>query len=313
MPIETGTFISDLVATNPTSSDPKAEGDDHIRLVKSTVKATFPNITGAVTPTHTELNRVAGVTSAIQTQLNSKAPLASPTLTGVPTAPTAPPGTPTNQIATCEFVVSQALSATLPGQLGQAGKFLTTDGTDASWAGVPGGVQSVGLSVPSFLSVANSPITGSGTLAVSYSGTALPVLYGGTGVTTSTGSGANVLGTSPSISGPTLSGAVDVTGSQRGGITAVSALAIDCSLGNYFTKTINANSTFTITNAPASRAYSFTLELTHTSGTVTWPTSVQWPGGTAPTLTTGKTHLFMFVTDDAGTRWRGAALADYTN
>jgi hypothetical protein len=95
-------------------------------------------------------------------------------------------------------------------------------------------------------------------------------------------------------------------------ITAVPALDIDCSLGNYFTKTIAANSTFTFSNAPTN-AYSFILELTHTSGTVTWPTSVQWPGSAAPTLTTGKTHLFIFVTDDGGTRWRGAANVNYVN
>ena len=58
MALETGTYISDLVITNPTSSDVKSQGDDHFRLVKSTVKATFPNITGAVTVTHTELNTV---------------------------------------------------------------------------------------------------------------------------------------------------------------------------------------------------------------------------------------------------------------
>jgi hypothetical protein len=33
----------------------------------------------------------------------------------------------------------------------------------------------------------------------------------------------------------------------------------------------------------------------------------------APTLTTGKTHLFFFVTDDGGTRYRGSALVDYVN
>ena len=95
---------------------------------------------------------------------------------------------------------------------------------------------------------------------------------------------------------------------------AVSALDIDCSTGNYFTKTINANSTFTFSNpASSGTVSSFTLELTHTSGTVTWPTSVKWNGDSAPTLATGKTHLFMFVTDDGGTRWRGAALVDYVN
>lgn len=108
-------------------------------------------------------------------------------------------------------------------------------------------------------------------------------------------------------------GKVYINGAYRGNITAVSALDVDCSAGNYFTKTISANSTFTFSNAPSSTSYAFTLELTHTSGTVTWPTEVKWPLNVAPTLTTGKTHLFMFVTDDGGSRWRGAALVDYTN
>jgi len=97
-------------------------------------------------------------------------------------------------------------------------------------------------------------------------------------------------------------------------VTAVAALDVDCSLGNYFTKTIAADSTFTFSNPPSSgRAYAFTLELTHTSGVITWPTSVKWPYDVTPTLTTGKTHLFMFVTIDGGTRWRGAALVDYVD
>ena len=97
-------------------------------------------------------------------------------------------------------------------------------------------------------------------------------------------------------------------------VTAVAALDVDCSLGNYFTKTIAADSTFTFSNPPSSgRAYAFTLELTHTSGVITWPTSVKWPYDVTPTLTTGKTHLFMFVTKDGGTRWRGSALVDYVD
>jgi hypothetical protein len=106
---------------------------------------------------------------------------------------------------------------------------------------------------------------------------------------------------------------VDVAGRYAQTVVAVGALDINCSLGNYFTKTINANSTFTVSNVPASRSYSFTLELTHTSGTVTWFSGVEFPSGVTPTLTTGKTHLFMFVTDDGGTRWRAAALTNYTN
>src|SRR5512139_338006 len=87
MGLETATYINGLVSTNPTATDNKSEGDDHIRLLKSTIQATFPSITGAVTATHTELNYVDGVTSAIQTQLDAKAPAASPTFTGTVTLP----------------------------------------------------------------------------------------------------------------------------------------------------------------------------------------------------------------------------------
>lgn len=59
MGLETGTYISDLNASNPASGDAKSQGDDHIRLVKSTIKATFPNVTGAVTKTHTQINALA--------------------------------------------------------------------------------------------------------------------------------------------------------------------------------------------------------------------------------------------------------------
>ena len=109
-------------------------------------------------------------------------------------------------------------------------------------------------------------------------------------------------------------GGLSVDGPYEQAAEAVSALDIDLNDGNYFTKTINANSTFTFSNPPSSGTVgSFVLELTHTSGTVTWPSSVKFPADTAPTLTTGKTHLFFFVTDDGGTRYRGASLVDYVN
>ena len=104
MALESATYIDGLVITNPTGADAKSTSDDHHRLIKSTIKATFPNITGAVTPTHTELNFVDGVTSAIQTQIDSKAPIASPTFTGTPAAPTATLGTNTTQLATMAAV-----------------------------------------------------------------------------------------------------------------------------------------------------------------------------------------------------------------
>ncbi len=126
-------YISDLVSTNPVAADPKSEGDDHIRNIKTAIKASFPNVSGAVTPTHTELNYVDGVTSAIQTQIDTKAPIASPTFTGTPSGPTAATGTSSTQLATTEFVANTSFTTNLPAQTGNSGKRLKTNGTNASW------------------------------------------------------------------------------------------------------------------------------------------------------------------------------------
>ena len=75
-----------------------------------------------------------------------------------------------------------------------------------SWNPFNGTVTSVAASVPSFLSVSGSPITSTGTLAITYSDTPLPVVNGGTGTTTSTGTGSTVLSTSPTIISPTING-----------------------------------------------------------------------------------------------------------
>lgn len=72
MGLEAATFISQLVPSNPVgATDPKSQGDDHIRLIKSVLQATFPNITGAVTPTHTALNYI--VTAGFQGPAGSAA------------------------------------------------------------------------------------------------------------------------------------------------------------------------------------------------------------------------------------------------
>lgn len=106
MPLETGTYISDLVATNPTNADFKNFGDDHLRLLKSVLKNSLPGVSGAVTATHTELNYVDGVTSNIQTQIDDLS----------------------------AFVANASFSAALPDQTGNAGKFITTDGANGSWS-----------------------------------------------------------------------------------------------------------------------------------------------------------------------------------
>jgi hypothetical protein len=73
---------------------------------------------------------------------------------------------------------------------GSKGLRLNSGATALEWVADGGGtVTSVAATVPSFLSIAGSPITTSGTLAFTLSGTALPTTSGGTGLTSFTSGG----------------------------------------------------------------------------------------------------------------------------
>jgi len=128
MSVETAPYINSLNTALPASNDPKSEGDDHLRVIKSAVKATFPNVTGAVTVTQTDLNTVPNL-----------APKASPVFTGNPTGPTASATDNTTTLATTAMVQAALIASTgiggqLPGQSGNANKFLKTNGSIASWS-----------------------------------------------------------------------------------------------------------------------------------------------------------------------------------
>ena len=128
-------------------------------------------------------------------------------------------------------------------------------------------------------------------------------------------SGINVLaGVSTFAAQIEANGGTKITGSQTSNISAMGANSVDCSAGNYFTKTITGATTFTFDNVPTGVAYTFTMEVTlNGSNAITWPAAVKWPADTPPAITDGKTQLFVFITDDGGTRWRGSSLVDYTN
>jgi hypothetical protein len=90
---------------------------------------------------------------------------------------------------------------------------------------------------------------------------------------------------------------------------------IDLESGNVVSATVDTSeTTFTFSNAPSSGspssgvAGSFTLILTNGgSETVNWPASVQWAGGTAPSLTASGVDILTFVTVDGGSTWYGFA------
>lgn len=102
----------------------------------------------------------------------------------------------TSQLASSALLVASQLvigggAGVAPSTLaiGSTGQVLTVVGGVPAWANdtdTSGTVTSVAMTVPAFLSVAGSPITSSGTLAVTLSGTALPVANGGTGDTSFT-------------------------------------------------------------------------------------------------------------------------------
>ena len=277
MALETGNYINDLVITNPTSTDPKSQGDDQIRLLKTVLKETLNGFTGAILVTATDTGTATGHVLAPSTALVGYTPMLcllyranitntgaltvnvsglgvrsiktmagadptagdivagypmllmydgtnfvtlggseflsktgnqkltgdftvdgnetvtgneliggtlgvtglttlnaavgltrtagdntvnlattafamnmlSPTFSGIPISTTASTGTSTTQIATCAFVTATAFNAALPAQAGNAGKFVTTDGTNASWAE---------LVIPSYLLMAQGII-----------------------------------------------------------------------------------------------------------------------------------------------------------
>ncbi len=71
MTVEAATYISDLNTSLPASGDGLNEADDQFRMIKTVLKTnTFPNITGAVTSSHTELNMLDGLTGTVLTTTN---------------------------------------------------------------------------------------------------------------------------------------------------------------------------------------------------------------------------------------------------
>lgn len=85
---------------------------------------------------------------------------------------------------------------------------------------------------------------------------------------------------------------------------------IDLDLSNYFTDSLSFGTrSYNTTNTPNNGvAFSFTIELAYSGGTVNWFSGINWPGGSPPSLTGGTTYLFMFVTEDNGSNWYASIL-----
>lgn len=86
------------------------------------------------------------------------------------------------------------------------------------------------------------------------------------------------------------------------------AKTFDMATADVFTGTVTGTTTFTFSNAPTTGTAGFkTFQLTNPGAfVITWPASVKWPGGSAPTFTSSGTDVVAMYTIDAGTTWRVA-------
>lgn len=136
-----GTYSLPTNSWNPAVSGTLATTADWQSLINDVASALTQSVskdgqtvmTGSLNMGGFNLTNVA---SAAISAITGSPTIASPALTGVPTAPTATVGTSTDQIATTAFVAATSFNTALPGQLGNGGKLLTTDGSAASWTDV---------------------------------------------------------------------------------------------------------------------------------------------------------------------------------
>ena len=217
-----GSYVTSLVAgTGITLSNNSGEGATPTVTVDTTVIQA--RISGV---TDTEIGYLDGVTSAIQTQLNAKAPLADPTFTGVPLAPTAAAGTNNTQIATTAYADAAiaALVASAPSQLNTLNELSAALGNDANYASTI--TTALGLKAP----IASPTFTGTVTLpdntvalGTKTTGDYVASLVAGTGVTLTNNSGetatptiaiGQAVGTSSNVQfgNITATGTVTITG-----------------------------------------------------------------------------------------------------
>jgi len=90
-------------------------------------------------------------------------------------------------------------------------------------------------------------------------------------------------------------------------VNTATAYTIDLANGSVQILTLTGNCTFTFPTATAGRSFMMILKQDGTgSRTVTWPASVKWPAGTAPTITATASRSDKFVFTADGTNWIGS-------
>jgi hypothetical protein len=223
------------------------------------------------------------------------------------------------QFSATKGIFTLGVSGSTAGVLDIAG---STSGTVSIQGAAGAGTYNFNL--PTSAGTSGQPLLSGGGGATSMTFGTLGVSGGGTGassasitafnnITGYTASGATgttstnlVFSTSPTITTGTYTGLRET---QTAPTISAGTLTLNCSNGNVFAVSLNANiTTLSFSNVPSTgTAYSLTLAFTAdgTARTVTWGASVKWPGGTAPTLTSANTKVdtFVLTTYDGGTTW----------
>lgn len=134
----------------------------------------------------------------------------------------------------------------------------------------------------------------------------------GVAVGTPTGTGNVVFSANPTFSGSMIFGNYHVEPSEHAYTASSSTLTVDLSTGSAQAITLGASVTLTLSNPQTGGAYVFRVIQGSGSYTVTWPSSVKWPGGTAPVITTVSGQVDLINLYWNGTDYFGSFTQNYT-
>ena len=238
-----------------------------------------------------------------------------------------------NDLDSLDALFAAAGSGTSVGLQVGSGKTLTVGGTLTASGTVTldsATISASGATISNLGTVTTVDINGGTIDGVTIGGTTAGAITGtnltATGTINFTGATISNAGaiTTCDINGGTVDG-VTLGGSVAGAVTGTTmkatslretksavtqstgTLTLDCATANVFEFTPSQNiTTLTISNVPtAGNAYVMVLKIAGSSYTISWPASVKWAGGTAPTLSTGNIDVISLLTVDGGTNWYG--------